>query len=91
MPLETADINSSFLSIKCNSIRLSGLAHGTLTKTVHKTLPGGGGGQGGGGLGMVGVRGWWGSGVVKVRGSRGRGSRCGGVSGLGGGDGMGFF
>ena len=40
------------LSIKWNSIRLSGPAHGIVTKTVHKTLPGGGGGQA-----VVGVRG----------------------------------
>ena len=49
-----------------NSIRLSGLsdhAHGIATKTVHKTLPGGGGCQGeGGGEGVVRVRGWWGRG-----------------------------
>ena len=30
-----------------NSIRLGGTAHGIVTKTVHKTLPGGGGGPGG--------------------------------------------
>ena len=30
-------------SIKWNSIRLGGPAHGIITKTVHKTLPGGGG------------------------------------------------
>ena len=29
-------------------IRLGGPAHGIVTKTVHKTLPGGGGGPGGG-------------------------------------------
>ena len=34
------------------SIRLGGPAHGIVTKTVHKTLPGGGGGTGGG------CRGW---------------------------------
>ena len=34
-----------FLSIEWNSIRLSGPAHGIVTKTVHKTLPEGGGGQ----------------------------------------------
>ena len=44
-----------FLSIEFyKSIRLSDAAHGIVTKTVHKTLPGGGG--------------WWGSGVVGVRG-----------------------
>ena len=42
--------------IECNSIRLS--AHGIMTKTVYKTLPGGGGVGGGGhqGLGVVMVR-----------------------------------
>ena len=45
-----------FLSFEWNSIRLGGPAHGILTKTVHKTLPGGGGGQVGKG-GRVG--GWW--------------------------------
>ena len=42
-----------FFHIEWNSIRLSGPAHGIVTKTVHKTLPGGGGGQG---VVMVGVR-----------------------------------
>ena len=28
------------------SVRLGGPAHGIVTKTVHKTLPGGGGGPG---------------------------------------------
>ena len=52
------------------SIRLVGPAHGIVTKTVHKALPGGGGSgvqrvgvdpgggrgpEGGGGLGVVGV------------------------------------
>ena len=55
------------LSIEWNSIRLSGPAHGIMTKTVHKTLPGGSGGQGGGGQvgrggGGLGGKGWWGSG-----------------------------
>ena len=53
------------LSIEWNSIRLSGPAHGIVTKTVHKTLLGGGGGRGwcvSGGRGVVG------SGVVGVRG-----------------------
>ena len=35
------------LLIECNLIRLGGHAHGIVTKTVHKTLPGGGGGPGG--------------------------------------------
>ena len=38
-------------------IRLGGPAHGIVTKTVHKTLPGGGGVQGW--LGVVGVQGGW--------------------------------
>ena len=45
------------LSIKWNSIRLCGPAHEIMTKTVHKTLPGGGGsqeGRGGGGRGPLG-------------------------------------
>ena len=33
------------LSFEWNSIRLGGPAHAIVTKTVHKTLPGGGGGQ----------------------------------------------
>ena len=58
------------MSFEWNSIRLGGPAHGIVTKTVHKTLPGGGGGRGWGvrgsrgegsrhgeGLGVVGVRG----------------------------------
>ena len=60
--------------IEWNSIRLSGPAHGIVTKTVHKTLPGGGGGG----------RGWWGSGG---RGGGGRGQWWG--SGGGGGWGSG--
>ena len=44
------------LSIEWNSIRLGGSAHGIVTKTVCKTLPGGGGGLGGaGGQGGGGV------------------------------------
>ena len=73
---ETRYVNL-LLSFEWNSIRLGGPAHEIGTKTVHKTLPGGGGGIGGGGLGW-GSRGWWGM-VV--------GSRSGG--GLGGGGGMG--
>ena len=46
------------------SIRLGGPAHGIVTKTVHKTLPGGGGGpglgMGGGGPGGGLVGRWWG-------------------------------
>ena len=56
-----------WLSFEWNSIRLGGPAHGIVTKTVHKTLPGGGGGRG------WGSRGWWGSGVVGVRGGGGLG------------------
>ena len=44
------------------SIRLGDPAHGIVTKTVHKTLPGGDGGPGvvgsRGWVGMVGVQGW---------------------------------
>ena len=52
----------AILSFKWNSIRLGGPAHGIVTKTVHKTLPGGGGGRGvggsrGGGVGGGGSRG----------------------------------
>ena len=43
------------------SIRLGGPGHGIVTKTVHKTLPGGGGGPGGGWVGGGG--GPWGGGV----------------------------
>ena len=35
--------------LSMESIRLGGPARGIVTKTVHKTLPGGGGGEGGGG------------------------------------------
>ena len=42
-------LQSSFLSIEKNSIKLGGPAHGIVTRTVHKTLPGGGRGPGGGG------------------------------------------
>ena len=70
-------------------MRLSGHAHRIVTKTVHKTLPGGGGGQGlwgsgvvrvmgvrggrGQGVGGGGGQGWWGSGVLGVRGGGARG------------------
>ena len=61
------------MSFEWNSIRLGGLAHGIVTKTVHNTPPGvvgvngvggGGGLVGGGGLGVVriqggGGQGWW--------------------------------
>ena len=40
-------------------MRLSGPAHGIVTKTVHKTLPGSGGSPGDGWV--YGYRGWWGS------------------------------
>ena len=43
------------LYIKWNLIRLGGPAHGIMTKTVHKTLPGGGGGPGGGWVRGIGV------------------------------------
>ena len=38
-----------------NSMRLGGPAHGIVTKTVHKNLPGGDGSQGMGKVGIVGV------------------------------------
>ena len=43
------------LSFEWNSIRLGGHAHEIVTKTVHKTLPGGGRGGGGGWLAVQGV------------------------------------
>ena len=52
-----------FLSMEWNSIRLSGPAHGIVTKTVHKTLPG-----------VVGLGGWWGYGV-RERGGGGQGEQ----------------
>ena len=58
---------NEFLSFEWNSIRLGGHAHGIVTKTVHKTLPGGGG-VWGGRVGVVGVKG-----VVGVRGGGGQG------------------
>ena len=48
---------TTLLSFEWNSIRLGGPTHGIVTKSVHKTLPGGGGGRGWGGLGGGGVRG----------------------------------
>ena len=45
---EHVDESNTFLSLEWNSMRLGGPAHGIVTKTVHKTLPGGGGGPGGG-------------------------------------------
>ena len=47
-------LNTELFVIHClsmESIRLGGPAHGIVTKTVHKTLPGGGGGPGGGWVG----------------------------------------
>ena len=58
-------------------IRLGDPAHGIVTKTVHKTLPGGGGVQGVGkwvDMRVVGSRGWVGRGMVGVQGWVGRGS-----------------
>ena len=46
------------MSIKWNFIRLGGPAHGVVTKTVHRTLPGGGGAQGVGGYRGTGVMGF---------------------------------
>ena len=49
-----------FSCLSMESIRLGGPVHGIETKTVHKTLPGGGGGPVGRwvGRGVVGSRGW---------------------------------
>ena len=81
------------LSFEWNSIRLGGLAHGIVTKTVYKTLPGFGRGQGGIGVGgwgsrvdgvkgvvgwVGGLQGWWES----------RGGRSLGVLGWGWGPGV---
>ena len=41
------------LAIERNSIRLSGSAHGIVTKTLHKTLPLGGRGGGMDGVGLI--------------------------------------
>ena len=72
--------NIILLSFKWNLIRLGGHAHEIVTKTVHKTLPGGGRvvgmGMGVWGSRLVGSRGWWslgGGGVKGVVGSRGSG------------------
>ena len=64
------------LSFKWNAIRLDGPTLGIVTKTVHKTLPGGGGGQG--------------SRVVEVKGVGCMGSKNGGggFKGIGGGGGQ---
>ena len=46
--------NSGLISVYClsmDSIRLGGPTHGIVTKTVHKTLPGGGWGPGSGWVG----------------------------------------
>ena len=47
VPIIYATTLKFLLLIECNLIRLGGHAHGIVTKTVHKTLPGGGGGPGG--------------------------------------------
>ena len=52
---------NAFLSIKWSPIRLGGPAHGILTKTVHKTLPGVCGSER-----VVGVKRWWGEGVSRL-------------------------
>ena len=66
------DLLYVLLSFEWNSIRLGGPVHGIVTKTVHKTLPGGGRGEGG--MGWVGevYRGSRGLGMVVV-GSKGGG------------------
>ena len=55
----------SYFHIRLWSIRAinitGGPAHGIVTKTVHKTLPGGGRGEGGMGVLGWGLQGWWGS------------------------------
>ena len=43
---EYKTVNHVSLSIEWNSIRLRDLTHGIVTKTAHKTLPGGGGDEG---------------------------------------------
>ena len=70
--------------LSMESIRLGGPAHGIVTKTVHKTLSGGGWvvGRGGGGPGGGRVQGWLG-----VVGAQGVG-RGGGIQGLVGVQGM---
>ena len=50
------------------STRLGGPAHGIVTKTVNKTLPGGGGGPGGGWVGVQRVGGVGGGGGPQVGG-----------------------
>ena len=52
MPFYARICSTGLLSFQWNSIRLGGHVHGTVTKTVHKTLPGDGRGQG------IGVGGW---------------------------------
>ena len=44
----TIKASGTLLSLEWNSMRLGSPAHGIVTKTVPKTLPGGGGGPGGG-------------------------------------------
>ena len=67
-----------YLSFEWDSIRLGGPAHGIVTKTVHKTLPGGGRSEGGmGWVGGWGLQGWWGS-----RGGGGQGVVGSGVVGI---------
>ena len=61
---------NGFDCLSMESMRQGGPAHGIVTKTIHKTLPGGGGGPGGGWVAVVGVQEWVG--------------RCGGVQGVGG-------
>ena len=66
------------MSFEWNSIRLGGPAHGIVTKTVHKTLPGSGG--------VKRVGGWWGQWggwcqEGRDGGVKGRGGRVGGGGG----------
>ena len=72
------------LSFEWNLIRLGGPAHGIVTKTVCKTLPGGGRGEGGIGWVAGGSRGGGGLGVVGVGVGGGLGGGgCIGVVGVG--------
>ena len=66
-----------------NSIRLGGPAHGIVTKTIHKTMSGGGWGQGIGVVEVKGVGGGGGQGigVVEVKGVGGGGGQGIGVVG----------
>ena len=58
LQLITGSLMLPYICLEWNLIRLGGPAHGIVTKTVHKTLPGGGGvkgSKGGRGSGEPGV------------------------------------